>query len=144
MLPIKTGKLTLVKSDFYKDPKMMGKYLLFLFIHIYAQKESAIAISPLLIKARGIKLELMYIPELGDMEHYHLVDMNTSILLVENQAILNRISLKISSSAHSRQKRARRSVHDAFGMHVYQRRSLKWVIWSHITCLITVIWKILI
>ena len=44
----------------------------------------------------------------GDITIYHLEDMNTSILLVESQVILNRItglSLKISSSAHSRQKR---------------------------------------
>ena len=47
---------------------------------------------PLLVKAMGIKLELMYIPELGDMEHYHLVDMKTFILLVESQAIMNRIT----------------------------------------------------
>ena len=69
---------------------------------------------------------------------YHLVYMNTSILLVESQVILNRITgfkSKISSSAHSRQKRAGRSAHDAFGVRVYQRC-------SHITCLITVIRKI--
>ena len=78
---------------------------------------------------------------------YHLVYMNTSILLVKSQVIVNRItglSLKISSSAHSRQKCAGRSGHDAFGACVYQRRSLKRVILSHITCLITVIRKILI
>ena len=78
---------------------------------------------------------------------YHLVDMNTSILLVESRVILNRIkvlSLKTSLSAHSRQKRSRRSAHDMFGARVYQRRSLKRVIRSHITCLIMVIRKILI
>ena len=54
----------------------------------------------------------------------HLVDMNASILLVESQAIFNRItglSLKISSSAHSRQKRQRPSAHDAFGGRVVSK-----------------------
>ena len=58
--------------------------------------------------------------------------------------MLQVLSLKISLSAYSMQKRAGRSAHDAFGASVYQRRSLKWVIRSHITCLITVIRKILI
>ena len=51
-------------------------------------------------------------------------------------------SLNISSSAHSKRKRAKPSVRDAFGMRVYQSRSLRFilkqVIRSHITRLIMV------
>ena len=80
------------------------------------------------------------------------VDMNTSILLVESQVILNRItgfkSKNILKWAFQDKKRARPSAHNAFGARVYQSRShrfiLKRVIRFHITCLITEIRKILI
>ena len=81
-----------------------------------------------------------------DIFSYHLVDMNTSILLVESQIILNRIT-GFKSKNILKCIIQGENVHNAFGARVYRcscRFILKRVIQSHIACLITVIRKILI
>ena len=78
---------------------------------------------------------------------YHLVDMNTPILLVESKVILNSItgfkSKNILKCAF-KTKTCKVQCSWCIDVCVYQRRALKRVIRSHITCLITVMRKILI